>query len=108
MPSLFTNDAAGRAPVATFALALRPLRAPGSGLPTPTLPTSGCLCYNHPAVDFSRNACAADNGSGSDEHKQGVEHPISFCPVCSRRLEPKRCKLVCRECGYYLSCSDYI
>jgi hypothetical protein len=35
------------------------------------------------------------------------EHPMSFCPVCSERLEPKRCKLVCGKCGYYLSCSDY-
>jgi hypothetical protein len=35
------------------------------------------------------------------------EHPISFCPVCSERLEPKRCKLICGRCGYYLSCSDY-
>ena len=45
--------------------------------------------------------------SDSDDQRQGVEHPISFCPVCSQRLEPKRCKLVCKMCGYYLSCSDY-
>jgi hypothetical protein len=45
--------------------------------------------------------------SDSDDQRQGVEHPISFCPVCSQRLEPKRCKLVCETCGYYLSCSDY-
>ena len=74
---------------------------------SPALPTFGCLCYNHPAVGIPRNACTAENSSGSDERKQSVEHPISFCPVCSQRLEPKRCKLVCRECGYYLSCSDY-
>jgi hypothetical protein len=39
--------------------------------------------------------------------EQVEEHPIGFCPVCSERLEPKRCKLVCGKCGYYLSCSDY-
>jgi hypothetical protein len=39
--------------------------------------------------------------------EQVAEHPIGFCPVCSERLEPKRCKLVCGKCGYYLSCSDY-
>lgn len=73
----------------------------------PALPTSGLMCYNHPAVGNPRNACTAENGSPSDERKQGAEHPISFCPVCSQRLEPKRCKLVCKACGYYLSCSDY-
>jgi hypothetical protein len=41
------------------------------------------------------------------ESRRGSEHPIAFCPVCSRRLEPRRCKLVCEVCGYYLSCSDY-
>ena len=43
----------------------------------------------------------------SRERQNTVEHPMSYCPVCSERLEPKRCKLVCEKCGYYLSCSDY-
>jgi len=33
--------------------------------------------------------------------------PILFCPACSRRLTEHRCKLVCDECGYYMSCADY-
>ncbi len=45
--------------------------------------------------------------SDRNEQQSIEEHPISFCPVCSERLEPKRCKLVCAVCGYYLSCSDY-
>jgi hypothetical protein len=43
----------------------------------------------------------------SGERQSAAEHPINFCPVCSERLEAARCKLVCRKCGYYLSCSDY-
>jgi hypothetical protein len=43
----------------------------------------------------------------SGPERRAEEHPISFCPVCSERLEPKRCKLICGRCGYYLSCSDY-
>jgi hypothetical protein len=35
------------------------------------------------------------------------EDPSRYCPVCSRRLESKRCKLICPECGYYMSCADY-
>jgi hypothetical protein len=46
-------------------------------------------------------------GEDSQEQPAAVEHPMSYCPVCSERLEPKRCKLVCEKCGYYLSCSDY-
>lgn len=30
-----------------------------------------------------------------------------FCPVCSLRLEPRKCKLTCPRCGYYMSCADY-
>ncbi len=54
-------------------------------------------------VETDRGVLGADSG----ELQRAEEHPISFCPVCSERLEPKRCKLVCSKCGYYLSCSDY-
>ncbi len=30
-----------------------------------------------------------------------------YCPVCSQRLESRRCKLICPVCGYYMSCADY-
>ena len=48
-----------------------------------------------------------EHGENSKAQQTAVEHPMSYCPVCSERLEPKRCKLVCEKCGYYLSCSDY-
>ena len=35
------------------------------------------------------------------------EHHSRFCPTCSSRLEDSRCKLVCRNCGYFLSCADF-
>lgn len=34
-------------------------------------------------------------------------HHSLYCPNCSARLTEHRCKLVCRACGYYLSCADY-
>ncbi|WP_433967408.1 hypothetical protein [Tunturiibacter gelidiferens] len=36
-----------------------------------------------------------------------TEHHSRFCPTCSSRLEDSRCKLVCRTCGYFLSCADF-
>jgi hypothetical protein len=33
--------------------------------------------------------------------------PMLYCPVCSRRLAERKCKLFCERCGYYMSCADY-
>ena len=30
-----------------------------------------------------------------------------YCPVCSMKLESRKCKLLCAQCGYYMSCADY-
>ena len=37
-----------------------------------------------------------------------AEEPMLYCPVCSKRLEANHCKLQCRQCGYYMSCADYV
>jgi hypothetical protein len=42
-----------------------------------------------------------------DEIRTGDDEPMLYCPVCSTRLSEQKCKLVCRKCGYYLSCADY-
>jgi hypothetical protein len=36
-----------------------------------------------------------------------AEHHSVFCPTCSSRLPESRCKLICRTCGYFLSCADF-
>ena len=51
-------------------------------------------------------------GSASPRESGPATQPIHedasrFCPVCSQRLESRRCKLVCNVCGYYMSCADY-
>ncbi len=35
------------------------------------------------------------------------EDPCLFCPCCSSRLAEIKCKLLCEQCGYYMSCADY-
>ena len=38
---------------------------------------------------------------------KAVDEPMLYCPVCSTRLTARRCKLICENCGYYMSCADY-
>ncbi len=102
------QNRAGKSACATQLLPLPPYL--GGFTPERTsaaLPTSGGLCYNDAAMSIPMSARTIADGSSPDLQNQTVEHAISFCPVCSRRLEQKRCKLVCIECGYYMSCSDY-
>jgi hypothetical protein len=33
--------------------------------------------------------------------------PMVYCPRCNASLLSERCKLVCKRCGYYMSCADY-
>ena len=45
--------------------------------------------------------------SASDFSLAAHEDVSRYCPVCSQRLESRRCKLICPVCGYYMSCADY-
>jgi hypothetical protein len=43
----------------------------------------------------------------AEPRKPNEREPMLFCPVCSRRLAERKCKLFCEQCGYYMSCADY-
>jgi hypothetical protein len=32
---------------------------------------------------------------------------LRICANCGSGMEERKCKLICRGCGYFLSCSDY-
>ena len=88
--------------------------------PSPLSPELG-LCYNQKAVkDTGKQESAPANVRGDAVvASAGSEDPAAkasgsswedasrFCPICSQRLESRRCKLVCSVCGYYMSCADY-
>jgi hypothetical protein len=79
------------------------------------------MCYKSRAVKgaakqelapVQREAVEVSTQEGSPakvEETVGVsgEDASRYCPVCSKRLESRRCKLICPVCGYYMSCADY-
>jgi len=46
-------------------------------------------------------------GSPAPASQPAAEFPNQFCPVCSARLESRRCKMICLRCGYFMSCSEF-
>ena len=78
------------------------------------------MCYNQRAVEpavkqalvaskpeaVMAPTVAATSDAAASVASRG-EDPSRFCPVCSQRLESRRCKLMCSVCGYYMSCADY-
>lgn len=43
----------------------------------------------------------------NEDIEQNPEDIVLTCANCGRRMEERKCKLIC-ECGYYASCSDYL
>ncbi len=86
---------------------------------------SGMLQKKAKTVDFKSpmvTAAASSQGdapsAGEEPHladalaeagleAAGVDHHCRICPTCGHQLTGHRCKLICTQCGYYLSCADY-
>lgn len=55
------------------------------------------------------NSHGSEPSVPAGEHRRGEDaEPMMHCPVCSRKLLARKCKLYCPQCGYYMSCADYV
>lgn len=59
------------------------------------------------ALDADFTAGFSSKTHSVEQAAQGAVHVQQVCPNCSEKLTGHHCKLVCTQCGYYLSCSDF-
>jgi hypothetical protein len=50
---------------------------------------------------------ATNSGAATRDGGEDAGLAMSYCPRCSVRLAARSCKLICPDCGYYMSCSDF-
>jgi len=60
-----------------------------------------------PVAPDGASAVSSQAQSPTPQNVVPPEDASRYCPVCSQRLESRRCKLICPVCGYYMSCADY-
>jgi len=46
-------------------------------------------------------------GPAATGRAEAAPDPSGYCPNCGSKMRESRCKLLCKTCGFFLSCSDF-
>jgi Zn finger protein HypA/HybF involved in hydrogenase expression len=60
-------------------------------------------------MDSSDQAPDSEAAEATTSESAAIEttEAMLYCPVCNTRLTSRKCKLLCEQCGYFMSCADY-
>jgi len=85
-----------------------PLGFPAGGALVPLYANLSSMLPERPqALDPDFRPDVSHAGATAEQDAAAVDHHCQICPNCGHRLSGHSCKLVCVECGYYMSCADY-